>query len=114
MAKRGFSVREMGSSNTGGGKADSSGEGGDAKSDPSESGSARPTPSYSEEEKVLAFHGPLLYRAKVGVHLYGHVSELFFLYHFRVTHLHAKYVLSFASWFFLQGNSTCVYLGLAG
>ncbi|KMZ71336.1 Mortality factor 4 like 1 [Zostera marina] len=55
----------MGSSNTGGGKPDSSGEGGDARSDPSDSGSARPEPSYSEEETVLAFHGPLLYKAKV-------------------------------------------------
>lgn len=69
----------MGSSNTGGGKPDSSGEGGDARSDPSDSGSARPEPSYSEEETVLAFHGPLLYKAKVFAQLYVHISLSFFI-----------------------------------
>ena len=54
----------MGSSNTGGGgnKDESAADGGGA-GDPSASDS----PAFNEGERVLAYHGPCLYEAKVRV-----------------------------------------------
>nr|XP_010928390.2 protein MRG1 [Elaeis guineensis] len=56
----------MGSSNTGGGSKDESTMegGGGAKADPSASDSPTADP-FSEGEKVLAYHGPRIYEAKV-------------------------------------------------
>lgn len=58
----------MGSSNTGGkddsGKAGGGGGGGD-----SSNGGVQEPSLYSEAEKVLAYHGPRIYEAKVSLSL---------------------------------------------
>lgn len=61
-------IGEMGSSNTGGAKDESPADGGKARA--VRSGSESPdgaAATYFEGEKVLAYHGPAIYEAKVCV-----------------------------------------------